>query len=154
MKGQVMGVQRDAPTSIPRNGPPMTSERSRVDSDAGDCSRLAVKTEYSGLQLRIFVHESLRRDHHALYEDLVLRACQAGLCGATVFRGMEGYGRHRHVHSIRHLDTADDLPMIVEIVDRPERVRDFVESLGSVAAQGLVTLSPVHVVLYAPESPA
>jgi uncharacterized protein len=110
-----------------------------------------MKPGYDGLRLKIFVHETLRHNHRPLYEDLVLRARVAGLAGATVFRGIEGFGAHRHVHTSRLIDAGDDLPIVVEIVDRPEPIRTFVQSLNGVVDHGMMTVSPVRVVKYGPE---
>ena len=71
----------------------------------------AVRTGREGLRLRIFVHEALRHGHKPLYAAIVALARREGLAGATVFRGMEGYGLHRHLHTTRLVDLSDDLPM-------------------------------------------
>jgi uncharacterized protein len=108
----------------------------------------AVRTGRDGLRLRIFVHEALRHGHKPLYAALVELARREGLAGATVFRGMEGYGLHRHLHTARLVDLSDDLPIIVEIVDTSEAIRRFVPLLDQVIPHGTATLSPVHIVKY------
>jgi PII-like signaling protein len=108
----------------------------------------AVRTGSGGLRLRIFVHEALRYDHKPLYAAIVELARREGLAGATVFRSMEGYGLHRHLHTARLVDLADDLPIIVEIVDTCEAIRRFVPLLDQVIPHGTATLSPVHIVKY------
>lgn len=110
--------------------------------------RAGMRSGYDGLRLRIFIHESQRHDHRPLYRYLVEYARRQGLAGATVFRGIEGYGFHRHVHTSRLVDTADDLPIVVEIIDRPEVIRHFVQTLDGVVEHGTATISPVHVVTY------
>lgn len=103
-----------------------------------------MKTSGEGLQLRIFVHESVRCGHLPLYAALVERARREGLLGATVFRGIEGYGRHRHLHTARLVDVSDDLPMIVEFVDSEARIRRFLSLIEGMITHGTATLSPVR----------
>jgi PII-like signaling protein len=107
-----------------------------------------VRTGREGLRLRIFVHEALRHGHKPLYAAIVELARREGLAGATVFRGMEGYGLHRHLHTARLVDLSDDLPIIVEIVDTSEAIRRFVPLLDQVIPHGTATLSPVQIVKY------
>ncbi len=108
----------------------------------------AVRTGSEGLRLRLFVHEALRHDHQPLYAAIVALARREGLAGATVFRGIEGFGLHRHLHTTRLLDVSDDLPMIVEIVDTTEAIRRFLPLLDSLVPHGTATLSPVRIVKY------
>jgi uncharacterized protein len=111
----------------------------------------AVRTGSDGLRLPIFVHEALRHARKPLYAAIVELARREGLAGATVFRGIEGYGLHRHLHTTRLVDLFDDLPMIVEIVDTSEAIRRFVPLLDQVIPHGTATLSPVHIVTYSTE---
>jgi PII-like signaling protein len=76
-----------------------------------------MRTASEGLRLRIFVHESLRHQRQPLYAAIVALAHREGLAGAVVFRGIEGFGLHHHLHTTRLVDVSDDLPMIIEIVD-------------------------------------
>ena len=108
----------------------------------------AVRTGSDGLRLRIFVHEALRHARKPLYAAIVELAHREGLAGATVFRGLEGYGLHRHLHTARLVDLSDDLPIIVEIVDTSEAIRRFLPLLEQVIPHGTATLSPVHIVKY------
>ena len=108
----------------------------------------SVRTGSAGLRLRIFVHEVLRYDHRPLYAAIVELARREGLAGATVFRGLEGYGLHRHLHTARLVDLSDDLPIIVEIVDTTEAIHRFLPLLDQVIPHGTATLSPVHLVKY------
>lgn len=100
------------------------------------------------LRLRIFVHEALQHDHHPLYEHIVHLAMREGLAGATVFRGIEGFGLHRHIHTNRLVEVSDDLPVIIEIIDRPEAVQRFLAHLDGVIIHGRVTVTPVHMYDY------
>ena len=108
----------------------------------------AVRTASEGLRLRIFVHEALRHARKPLYAAIVELARREGLAGAIVFRGIEGYGLHRHLHTTRLVDLSDDLPMIVEIVDTREAIRRFLPLLDQMIPHGTATLSPVHIVKY------
>lgn len=107
-----------------------------------------MKLRYEGLCLRIFVLEALRQEHKPLYEFLILRAHTAGLAGASAFHSIEGFGAHHHRHTDRFIETSDNMPIVVEIVDRPERIREFVDALDGVIDHGMITVSPVRVVTY------
>src|ERR671939_1015114 len=106
-----------------------------------------------GYLLRIFVGESDRYDHHPLYEAIVLKAREAGLAGATVLRGVMGFGRHSVLHTAKILRLSEDLPMVVEIVDSLEKIERFLPQLDEMIRDGLVTLERVRVIHYkSPES--
>lgn len=113
-----------------------------------------MRTGSDGLRLRVFVHESLRHGNQPAYAAIVALAQRQGIAGATVFRGIEGFGQHRHLHTTRLVDAGDDLPLIVEIVDTAERVRRFAAQLDDLVAHGTATLSPVWIVKYAAGDPA
>jgi PII-like signaling protein len=95
--------------------------------------------------LRIFVGESDKHEHLPLYEAIVLKAREAGLAGATVVRGVMGFGRHSIMHTAKILRLSDDLPMVIEIVDRTEKIEAFLPVLQSMIGEGLVTLAPIRV---------
>jgi len=99
-------------------------------------------------RLTIFIGESDRHGHTPLATEIVQRAHAAGLAGATVFRGVEGYGASNHVHTTRILSLSDDLPMAVVIVDSDERIAGFVAELDELVTEGLVTVEDVEVVKY------
>lgn len=101
-----------------------------------------------GCLLRIFIGESDRYGHHPLYESLVLKARQAGLAGATVLRGVMGFGRHSVLHTAKILRLSEDLPMVVEIVDGREKIEAFLPILEGMIGDGLVTLEKVRVLHY------
>jgi len=101
-----------------------------------------------GLWLRIYIHESMRYGHQPLYEALVVMARREGLAGATVFRAVEGFGMHRHLHTTRLVDVSDDLTMIVELVDSEPAIRHFVGLLDTMIPHGTAVLSPVQIVTY------
>jgi PII-like signaling protein len=105
-------------------------------------------TRLSGraLRLTVFVGESDQWHHRPLSTEIVLRARAAGLAGATVFRGVEGYGASSVVHTSRLLSLSEDLPVAVVIIDEERRVRDFLPQLDELAVEGLVVLDEVEVV--------
>jgi len=98
------------------------------------------------LRLTVLVGESDHAHHHPVYAEVVHRAHRAGLAGASVFRGIEGFGRSQQVHTSRLLSLTEDLPVAVVIVDTEERVRAFLPELDDIGVDGLVTLEPVEVV--------
>jgi PII-like signaling protein len=98
--------------------------------------------------LRIFIGENDKHHGRPLYELLVEEARREGLAGATVLRGTLGYGAHSKIHTAKILRLAEDLPMVVEIIDTPERIASFLPFLDEVIQEGLVTLERVRVVVY------
>ena len=107
-----------------------------------------MNTKEEGYLLRIFIGESDRHEHHPLYEQIVLKARAAGLAGATVSRGVMGFGKNSTVHTAKILRLSEDLPMVVEIVDSLERVEKFLPVLDELIADGLVTLEKIKVIHY------
>jgi len=101
-----------------------------------------------GYLLRVFVGESDRHGHRPLYEVIVLKAREAGLAGATVLRGVMGFGRHSLIHTTKILRLSEDLPMVVEIVDSREKIEGFLPALDEMISDGLVTLERVKVIHY------
>jgi PII-like signaling protein len=106
-----------------------------------------------GLRLRIYIGETDRWHGRPLYDALVVRAREMGLAGATVLRGVEGYGARSRLHTAKVLRLSENLPMIVEIVDREDRVRDFMTACDEMITDGLVTADPVEIVKYVASSP-
>jgi uncharacterized protein len=107
-----------------------------------------MKTEGTGKLLRVFIGESDRWHHQPLYTAIVEAARKAGLGGATVFKGIEGYGGRSIVHAARVFDLSSDLPLLVEIVDSEERIRAFLPTLDGMVSEGLVTLESVEIIAY------
>jgi uncharacterized protein len=101
-----------------------------------------------GYLLRVFIGESDRHGHQPLYESIVLQAREAGLAGATVLRGVMGYGKHSILHTAKILRLSEDLPMIIEIVDSLERIEKFLPVLDELIKDGLVTIEKVRVIHY------
>ena len=107
-----------------------------------------MKRESNGKLLRIFVGESDRLGAQPLYTAIVQAAMKAGLAGATVFKGIEGYGSHAIVHAARVFDLSHDLPVLIEIIDSEEKVRAFTPVLDEMIKDGLVSIEAVEVTRY------
>ena len=97
-------------------------------------------------RLTVLVGESDTVGHRPLYTEIVHRAHEAGLIGASVFRGIEGFGASSRVHSTRILSLAEDLPVSVVIVDTAERIEAFLPDLAGLVVDGLVLVEDVRVV--------
>lgn len=104
-------------------------------------------------RLTIFIGESDRWHHRPLYAEIVRRAHQAGLAGASVLRGIEGFGATSHIHTSRLLSLSDDLPLAIIIVDTSERVGEFLPQLDELITEGLVILDDVEVIKYVGREP-
>ena len=104
--------------------------------------------------LRIFLGESDKARHRPLYEEVVLKAREAHLAGATVLRGPMGFGHSSRLHTAKILRLSEDLPMVVEIVDAEDKIRAFLESIEPIMGAGLITLERVQVLRYGMEAPA
>ncbi len=98
--------------------------------------------------LRIFIGESDHYGHRPLYEVIVEEARRRGLAGATVVRGLMGFGKASLIHTAKILRLSEDLPLIVEIVDTIERIEAFLPDLDRMIGDGLVTLEKVRVITY------
>lgn len=102
----------------------------------------------TGLLLRIFIGESDKHQGRPLYEMVVEEARRRGLAGATVTRGVMGFGANSRIHTSKILRLSEDLPMLIEIVDEAEKIEAFLPDLDSMIQEGLVTLERVHIVIY------
>lgn len=98
--------------------------------------------------LRIFIGEADKWDGKPLYEAIVMQARQRGMAGATVLRGLMGFGAHSRLHTAKILRLSEDLPIVIEIVDKPERIQAFLPELDRMIQEGLVTLETVNVFAY------
>ena len=112
-----------------------------------------MRIEGEGQLLRIFVGESDRWEGKPLYEAIVHKARQEGLAGATVLRGMEGFGANSRIHTTKILRLSEDLPIVIEIVDRAERIQAILPALDEMLAEGLMTLERVRIVAYRHNGP-
>lgn len=107
-----------------------------------------MKLEGTGLLVRIYVGESDRWDGQPLYEAIVQHLRRRGVAGATVLRGIEGFGANQHLHSTRILSLSEDLPILIEAVDTEEKVRAVLPELDEMLQDGLMTLEKVEVIAY------
>jgi PII-like signaling protein len=100
------------------------------------------------LRLTVFIGEHDTWHHKPLYAEIVHRAHAAGLAGASVFHGIEGFGASSVVHTSRLLSLSEDLPVAIVVVDTEERVRAFLPQLDELVAEGLVILDDCEVIRY------
>ncbi|MFB7241274.1 hypothetical protein CW362_16910 [Streptomyces populi] len=100
------------------------------------------------LRLTVLIGENDTWHHRPLYAEIVHRAHAAGLAGASVFKGVEGFGASSLVHTSRLLSLSEDLPVAVIVVDTEERVRAFLPQLDELVTEGLVVLDPCEVIRY------
>jgi PII-like signaling protein len=100
------------------------------------------------LLLRIFIGEDDRFDGAPLYEAIVVKARESGLAGATVLRGPLGFGRSSVLHTAKILRLSQDLPVVIEIVDTPEKIHAFIDGIVDMTQSCLITTSPVTVIRY------
>jgi PII-like signaling protein len=112
-----------------------------------------VRLEGHQKRLTIFIGESDHHGHTPLATEIVHRAHQAGLAGASVFRGVEGYGASNHIHTTRILSLSDDLPIAIVIIDTEERIQGFLPLLDELITEGLVIVDDVQVLKYVGRSP-
>lgn len=101
-----------------------------------------------GQLLRIFIGESDRHEGQPLFEWIVREARKQGLAGATVLRGLRGFGAHSLVHTTKILRLSSDLPVVIEIVDRAEKIEAFLPLIDDAISEGLATLEKVEVRFY------
>jgi len=107
-----------------------------------------MKIEGTGLLARIYIGESDTWQGRPLYEAIVHLLRDRGLAGATVLRGIEGFGAKHHIHTTRILRLSEDLPILIEVVDVEERVRAVLPQLDAMVTGGLITLERVEVIAY------
>ncbi|MEJ7690174.1 MAG: DUF190 domain-containing protein [Nocardioidaceae bacterium] len=98
--------------------------------------------------MTIFVGETDQWHHRPVYTEIVHRAHAAGIAGASVLRGIEGYGASQHVHTTRILSLSQDLPVAIIMVDSAERLRAFLPQLDELILEGLVIIDDVEVITY------
>ena len=98
--------------------------------------------------VRIYIGESDHWHHKPLYQELVQAARRQGLAGATVLRGIEGFGASSRIHTSRILSLSEDLPLVIEIVDTADKVEAFLAAVDELLTEGLVTMERVEVRAY------
>lgn len=107
-----------------------------------------MKLEGPGERLTIYIGETDQHDRRPLYTEIVERAHRAGLGGATVLRGIEGYGASSHIHTARILRLSEDLPVVIVIVDQTDRIDAFLPVLDELITEGLVVRENIDIVSY------
>lgn len=107
-----------------------------------------MRIEGEGQLLRIFIGESDRWGGRPLYEAIVHTAREQGLAGTTVLRGLEGFGAHSRIHTAKILRLSEDLPIVIEIVDKAEKIQAILPTLDQMVQEGMITLEKVHIVAY------
>lgn len=107
-----------------------------------------MKIEEPALLVRIYIGESDQWHGRPLYQSIVELLRERGLAGATVLRGIEGFGAKAHLHTTRILRLSQDLPVLIESVDQEDRIRAVLPELDAMVGDGLITLERVEVVVY------
>ncbi len=107
-----------------------------------------MKLPEQAVLLRIFIGESDKRQGRPLYEQIVLKARELNLAGATVVRGILGFGADSRLHTAKLLELSEDLPVIIEIVDTQEKIDTLMPFIDEQVVEGLVTLEEVKVIKY------
>src|SRR6185437_9976910 len=151
--------RRRAPADRPRLPRPHRGRRPgrRLGRGRRDPSRRRLEAEVRltgpALRLTVLIGENDTWHHKPLFTEIVHRAHRAGLAGASVFRGIEGFGASSLIHTSRLLSLSEDLPVAIVIVDSEERVRDFLPQLDELVTEGLVTLDECEVIRYVGGAP-
>jgi hypothetical protein len=107
-----------------------------------------MKIDGPALLARIYIGESDRYEGQPLYEAIVRLLRERGVAGATVLRGIEGYGRAARLHTTRILRLSEDLPILIEVIDREDRLRAVLPEIDAMVEGGLITLEKVEVMTY------
>lgn len=101
-----------------------------------------------GLLLKVFVGETDRKGKIPMYEWLVKEAKSYGIAGATVFRGLMGFGSHSTLHTAKILDLSTNLPMVIEFMDTEEKIRGFLSVIEENVQDGMATLQEIEMHAY------
>ncbi len=107
-----------------------------------------MKVEGEGQLLRIFVGENDQWEGIPLHEAIIRKAREDGLAGATATRGFLGFGANSRIHTTKILRLSDDLPIIIEIVDKPDKIQKILPELDRMISEGMITLEKVNIVAY------
>ncbi len=105
------------------------------------------------LLLRIFLGEADELEGEPVYRQLVFKAREMNLAGATVLRGPLGFGRSTHLHARATFHISTDLPIVLEIVDTEEKIQEFLVAVESIVGAGLITLEKVQAIFYKAKAP-
>jgi PII-like signaling protein len=107
-----------------------------------------MRIEGPGKQVRIFIGESDRWQNRSLADAILEMVRSEGLAGATVLRGTGGFGAHSRIHTSHVLRLSEDLPIVIEVIDTPERIENVLPKLDEMVAEGLIVISDVEIILY------
>jgi hypothetical protein len=107
-----------------------------------------MKLEGEGKLLRIFIGESDKHGRKPLYQAIVEMLREEGMAGATVLRGIEGFGATSHLHTARILRLSEDLPIVIEVADTAERIEAIMPRIDELVVEGMVTIERIEVVSY------
>ena len=111
-----------------------------------------MKIEGEGKLIRIFIGESDKLGHQPLYEVIVMKAREIGMAGATVLRGVEGFGARSRIHTAKILRLSEDLPLVIELVDTVEKIDNFIkvadELFEKAGCGGLITEERAGIIRY------
>ena len=107
-----------------------------------------MKFEGEGKLLRIFIGESDKHGRKPLYQAIVEMLREEGMAGATVLRGIEGFGATSHLHTARILRLSEDLPIVIEVADTAERIEAIMPKIDEMVSEGMVTIERIEVVTY------
>ena len=101
--------------------------------------------------MRIFIGEKKKHGHKSLYQAIVEMLREEKVAGATVLRGITGFGAKSHLHSTHLLTLSQDMPMVIECIDTQENIDRIMPKIDDMVSEGLVTLEKVEVIRYAPK---
>lgn len=101
--------------------------------------------------LKIYISEDSKYKNHNLYHALVLKLKEIGMAGVTVTRGIEGYGQGKRLHTTRIIELSTNLPIIVEVIDKDERIQQAIPIVKEMVNEGLVIMTDVEVIKYGKE---
>jgi len=107
-----------------------------------------MKIEGDALELRIHVGEADRWHGRPLHEAILARLLERGMAGATVLRGIEGFGHNAHLHTAKLLRLSEDLPIVIDVIDGADRIRAILPELDEMVGDGLITVQPVELIAY------
>lgn len=108
-----------------------------------------MKIEGRGKMLKIYIGETDQHRGQPLYHAIVLKVRELGMAGATVCRGIEGFGANSRIHTSNILRLSEDLPVTIEVVDTPERIQQLMNELNGMVQEGLVVTLDVDIIKYA-----
>lgn len=107
-----------------------------------------MKISEDGQLLRIFIGESDRWHGKPLYEAIILKARERGIAGATMLRGLMGFGAASRIHTAKILRLSQDMPVVIEIVDSADKIDSLLPIVDEMVEEGMVTVERVRVIQY------